>query len=321
MRPASPTARFIAGLLWLGFLGCLAGLIGSQFGKIIEQADSFSHFQHYYALGFAIASVVSLLLRRVVLSVISGLSFVGAVLLFGPASPLQSLDSLSQTGTKPLTITTFNTRYDNTNINAISSYIENNDPDVIFFQEISKYNEGILELLTDYPYRQRCETNTVMSVMILSKTAASDQGCFEFSYLGWMELTHEGITYRAISAHIHWPWPFAQWRQVRELSFDVAAWEHANPIIIAGDFNAVPWSASVSEISRYSRTSPTPGFRITLKKPIRPLKIPLWAPIDHVLLPNSVKPITAKAGPYIGSDHRPVTVVVQFDSATKKEDD
>lgn len=314
MRPVSPIARFIAGLLWLGFFGALAGLIASQFGRFFEQADSFSHFLHYYALGFAVIAVVALLLRRVVLSVIAGLSLIGAVLLFGPASPLQSLNSLAQSGTKPMTITTINLLFSNTNIQAIANYITKNDPDIIFLQEVSSKNEAVLELLDAYPYRQRCEANTVMSVMILSKIEPSDSGCFEFSYMGWVELNHEGVNYRAITAHIHWPWPFDQWQHIQKLSFDVANWDQSIPIIIAGDFNAAPWSASVGEVGRFTRTKPTPGFRITIKKPISPLKIPLWGPIDHILLPQNASPISAKAGPFIGSDHRPVTVVIQFDS-------
>ena len=83
------------------------------------------------------------------------------------------------------------------------------------------------------------------------------------------------------------------------------------PVILGGDFNAAPWSHSVSKLAKVTKTSLLPGLRFAHSiRVIRGLpKVAL--PIDHILLPEGAKG-SAKVGPFIGSDHYPVIATFHF---------
>lgn len=103
-----------------------------------------------------------------------------------------------------------------------------------------------------------------------------------------------------VTLHLHWPWPHGQAAQVDILASAIAALDR--PVVVAGDFNMVPWGASVARIERAARARRTGATVTTFARfPLLPL------PIDHVLLPEGWagrQSVLAE----LGSDHRGLLV-------------
>jgi endonuclease/exonuclease/phosphatase (EEP) superfamily protein YafD len=91
----------------------------------------------------------------------------------------------------------------------------------------------------------------------------------------------------------------ARFQRDRDAMIDTLAKTVAAPFVIAGDFNATPWSRIFSRV---------PGVRVG--RPFHPTwltPIPfLGLPIDHIMVSSDVKPSFYAAGPFLGSDHRPI---------------
>lgn len=68
------------------------------------------------------------------------------------------------------------------------------------------------------------------------------------------------------------------------------------PTIIAGDFNATPWSSAFADIDYKRATGLQPTW------PMRYFGIP----VDQVLVSEHWQVAQSKAGPDIGSDHLPI---------------
>ena len=86
------------------------------------------------------------------------------------------------------------------------------------------------------------------------------------------------------------------------------------PWIVAGDFNATPWSAD------YRRFEGQTGLRNVRRGfgllPTWPSQLlALGIPIDHVLVSPDFAVTEAKTGPDIGSDHRPVIATLTLRTA------
>lgn len=284
-------------------------------GRWFRPMDSFSHFFHYYCLAFAGIAILAVLLKLKGPATTALVSLICTLLLLGPAKPfafaMAKPENVAETGT--LKIMTFNLLYANDQIEQVTDHIEQEDPDIVLLQEVSPINGEVIERLTAYRFHQRCWVSPVMETVVLSKTAPTAQGCLPNAEVPWMDLSLDGKSIRTLSVHLNWPWPFRQWRRIDDLRNDLAALPEKRPIILGGDFNAVPWSHAVRTVEDITGSTIVPGFRITLYGYNTPFKVPLLVPIDQILLPDGVTAHSATVGPELGSDHRPVSVTITLD--------
>jgi endonuclease/exonuclease/phosphatase (EEP) superfamily protein YafD len=82
-----------------------------------------------------------------------------------------------------------------------------------------------------------------------------------------------------------------------------------NPVVLVGDFNATPWSASFRTLQRRGLLHDTlwgAGLQASWPEGWGPLSIP----IDHVLHTADLGSVDRRTGPSFGSAHRPVLVSV-----------
>ncbi len=99
-----------------------------------------------------------------------------------------------------------------------------------------------------------------------------------------------------ISLHLHWPYPHRQPVQVRRLIPQIEALQGRK--IIGGDFNMVPWSATLRRIEAASGSK-----RIGYPHKTFPMfDGGLRLPIDHTLVPDT-RLYQTKMRPLLGSDH------------------
>lgn len=141
--------------------------------------------------------------------------------------------------------------------------------------------------------------------MMRNTGALLDRGCLAKSRVAWMRVeTAEGPVTVA-SIHQLWPWPKGQFWQVERIARDIAALPE--PVVIAGDFNNVPWSAAVRAVTRASGGKLAKGLARSF---VFPTPWPQFR-IDHVIVPRSAT-VDARLTPGWGSDHLGVTADIAF---------
>ena len=169
--------------------------------------------------------------------------------------------------------------------------------DIITLQEVTDPLARVINTLAgDYPHQHRCWGG----VYILTRLALAEGGarCPQDRRLNVIALqveTGAGPLW-VVALHLRWPWPYGQVAQVDRILPFLA--ELDGPVVVAGDFNMVPWGHSVQQISaaagaeRVGRLERTFDFG----SPLVRLRI------DHVLAPRGWQGSTALR-PLAGSDH------------------
>ena len=97
--------------------------------------------------------------------------------------------------------------------------------------------------------------------------------------------------------------PAARTRYLAEISETITRLE--GPVIIAGDFNATPYTPAFQALLKATRTTTFTDFPATFPATMGPLGIP----IDHVLV-GGIRLADLRALPPIGSDHLPLKALL-----------
>ncbi|MEL6915825.1 MAG: endonuclease/exonuclease/phosphatase family protein [Pseudomonadota bacterium] len=183
-------------------------------------------------------------------------------------------------------------------------------PDIITFQEVSPTNRPLLAALSaDYPEMHVCDFGPLYSIAVLSRLPRTGTAplCSEDRGFAALEIAGPNGPGWIVSIHLEWPWPFEQPAQIALYTEALAALEGS--VIVAGDFNQVPWSHTVRTLSRVTGAGYRGPHRATFSVGSRVFeRPPLFLPIDHVLAPRGeVTRLTR-----IGSDHAALIAIVGF---------
>lgn len=121
-------------------------------------------------------------------------------------------------------------------------------PDVLMLQEVSVPNRALLAGLVDVlPGQVFCPFASVGGVAVATRwpVVAGSMTCAR----GLAALQVEGPGGRVwlVSIHLHWPWPYGQAGHLQRLLPILEGLQ--GPVVLAGDFNAVPWSAAVGRVA------------------------------------------------------------------------
>lgn len=262
----------------------------------LPPADSVGHFRHYLVLVIAILTVSQVMVGHRRAAAISGIAALAGVFsmpqLFAPEST--SADANFE-------VVQANLKFNNADVRGLESVVAS--ADAVALQEVSRYNDKTVSIITaEFPSHQRCALTDTLDVMVLSRHKSSSGGCGEG--LAWMRLTVESQSVTVVSVHLHWPWPFGQRDQLDKLRTTLS--ELPQPMILAGDFNAAPWSAAVTDVARWSDTHIMPGVRNTFTTELPFVGIGLDLPIDHILVPKDFAMMSISTSDPIGSDHLPL---------------
>ena len=182
---------------------------------------------------------------------------------------------------------------------AIAEDIRTIAPDFVTLQEISDHNLPQVQSLTSsYPAHVICHTSKVRAVALFSvhPLITGSARCYADLHLALAQADIGEERIWVASVHLRWPFPYGQADQARRVANVLSALE--GKVIVAGDFNMVPWGGSVARITRAIRgqiarpaVNSFPAFQ-----PLVPLAI------DHVLLPSGTGAFV-EARPLLGSDH------------------
>lgn len=292
-------------------LGAIASTV-SFFGWIWWPVDLLANFRAHFAVGLLATGVLLLLSRRRRpgwFVILVGL-FNAAVVIPLFIAPLGGSPSL---GTS-LTVMTFNVNGLNGQHDAVIEYIESQRPDVVFIHEATFVWEDAL-VAAGLSYRVEPGRRDPLDFGTL---ALVPEGA-EFKTFGFANadpravevvLSVAGEPVRILGIH-----PLSPATEERaalrdnQLAFatDWAA-SGAGRTIVAGDFNATPWSFPVRQmLANGELVNSQRGFGLDLTFPAMANPVTQVA-IDHVMYSAGFEVVGRRLGPASGSDHYPVVV-------------
>ena len=205
-----------------------------------------------------------------------------------------------------------NLLYKNADLAGLEADIRAADPMALTVQEVSGPNLALLAALADRMPHQHVCANTNEGGATIGGTAVATRlppvpgaticapGLAAMQVM-WTETQRE-VPVWIVSVHLTWPWPKDQAAHAAALREVLSGLE--GPVVMAGDFNMVPWGASVRSLAQAAgavAAGPSPGTFIGFDPVLR-------LPIDHAFGPNGGR-ITLR--PALGSDHLGLFVELQ----------
>src|SRR5262245_42190317 len=213
----------------------------------------------------------------------------------------------AQSPTSTLTVVSFNVWNRNQRLDEVSRWLVDQNADVIVLQEMTPKNREPIKraLAATYPHVHDCGCSDVVMFSRRPWIAAGGQPrTAEQPALSWLtfadrdgrELRIVGLRPRYMmkpstyAAHYDW--------LVRNIS------KFGDRLILAGDFNAAPWSWQLRRLADTAGLRRHGTFAASW-----PSLVPMLL-IDNLLTTPDIKSVSFKAGPFLGSDHLPVVATV-----------
>ncbi|WP_118132474.1 endonuclease/exonuclease/phosphatase family protein [Oceanicella sp. SM1341] len=284
-------------------LGDVAALSLGFLGHLHPAFDSLSVFRMQGGLAALLLLAAAMMLRARTPGLIAAAAFVISLAGVLPYALNGAGEDAGSAATGRLKLLSFNLNLANRAPAEVEAWIAAESPDVIALQEVSTDNDRVLaNLEARYPAQFVCRFTGYISTAVLTRLPLKQGsfGCAEQEGLAWARVEGPDGPVTIASIHLRWPWPYAQEQQLDALEPLLEGLER--PVLISGDFNALPWSEAVARVARASGTRRVGGLGFTLFKPH--FLLPL--PIDHVLAHPDLAVGGVSVGPDLGSDHRPV---------------
>lgn len=280
-------------------------LVFSFFGAYSGLADSISHFRLHLVLALVPAAGLLIAFKATKAAGIAVVVLMGSLAGIYPALPLGMAKAApGQTSLRLLQLNLFYWTYD---LSKFVDLVETIEPDVITLQEITASNrESIEPLLAAYPHAMICKIDTLESIAVLSRMPMDREGagCIADARVAWVHIDVGGQPVGVATTHLTWPYPYDQHLQKERLKPVLASLP--GPVILAGDFNAAPWSHTVLDVARSMDGRIASGLRTTFRLGDSPLGRLAGLPIDHVMASKGLTFAEVSVGPSVGSDHRPL---------------
>ncbi len=284
----------------------------------------------FFTILLAFPLVFTKLRQQAVFPIIFVAALIGLSLNDGGVSPTSGMLE-----SPTLKLLQANLRFDNQTPEKLLALIEKEKPDIITVQEASAkwrnfFQNNDLKIIGCMADNDRAgTTGVILSDKFLSRYGFSNSPivtCYNATttrgYVAKIKLQRDNPTHpplEIVSVHLAWPWPFGQNLQLNELetgAFKNDIEHKFSQRIVAGDFNSVSWSNTVSRMERLTGTSHVSGIGPTwlsynFSAPLRPY---FGLPIDQILLSQNINLINVKRLSSFGSDHLPVLAEFSFKS-------
>ncbi|MGN6770199.1 MAG: endonuclease/exonuclease/phosphatase family protein [Rhizobiaceae bacterium] len=318
MAKASTDLRRQRRAVWASAL-CAAfytPLVFGFFGGLHHSLDLFAHFRWHLAILLALAGLFALASRAWSIGVVSLIMAAAALV------TTQGIAGVPFSGPKRVTLQAadrteavyrllhLNLRYDNPTPEKVLSLIGMTHPDIVTLAEVSPMWAEKLKLIkAAYPDPLICATDIeIGGGAILSPRPMSGERCFERGTFATAAVNLNGRQVHVVTLHLGWPWPSDQWWQIRR--FEAPMSMIRSPALVAGDFNAVSWSAAVTEMAKAGGLDIIGPIGATWFDRRAPKWLRPWLglEIDHVMVKGGIVVRSARILKDVGSDHAPVLI-------------
>jgi len=208
----------------------------------------------------------------------------------------------------------------NTNAPALLALVARENPDVIVLQEPNVRWLSALSALTNrYPVFAALPREDNFGAAIYCKTNALSADIFLLSDPEGAPSSHArmafgGKTLTVVGTHTLAPYNEYMWRGRNSFTLELARKlrQVDGPLVVTGDFNNTPWSATFRAFlaaSGLHDSAQGRGPLLTWPTTSIPL---VRIPIDHCFHSDCVQILSKRLGPDIGSDHLPLIIDAAF---------
>lgn len=299
-------------ILLLAAVAVSMPLVLGFMGSLHPALDAFSHFRAHLAVLMAILALpllftqmrseaaMVLLLAVMAFTTTTGLAhrFLGSTDQDAPQTPGPRY-SLIQ----------INLRYNNAEPKRVLQMIAREKPDLITYQEAGPDWAMWIDILKGtYPYHVDCRIDGLnFGTGILSRRPMrDDKACAAGGRLAMAPIDFGGTIVNVAAYHSALPWPYGQSSSIDKMVPELQKLD--GPKIIAGDFNATPWSYAVNRIAKASGTATVPNIGGTWLPIGLPANFTAWIglPIDQLLVSPEIGTPFGSSRPDVGSDHLPL---------------
>jgi len=224
--------------------------------------------------------------------------------------------------TRRLTLITHNLMADNWHYRELYAWLASRPADVVVLQEVSTGLSAMLRNLRNiYPHQLIVggddPSGSIRARSLEGLAVLSRHPVLEHEVLTPGGGAEPGLIARLSIAGADDPWlvvlhPWdplvpanlaARDRYLAEISEAITRLD--GPVIIAGDFNATPYTPAFQTFLKVTRTTTFTDFPATFPATMGPLGIP----VDHVLV-SGIRLADLQTLPSIGSDHRPLKALL-----------
>lgn len=272
-------------------LGLGAAFLAGFAGPVHPAGDSFAVFRFPVAVLLGLVAIWS--------PWPAGLRWLVAVICLGAMGHIVAQKYVTHPA-GPVTVYQKNLQFQNDRVNDLEADIRAAAPDIVALQELTSRNAPLVRALRgSYPHQASCALTSWARVAILTRWPVEGEICLEDKGLVGVLIASPQGRFWAFSLHAFWPWPHGQATQMAEILPVLEGLE--DPVVLAGDFNMVPWSHVLNHMGDATGTTRAGPLFPTLRK----LGMPL--PVDHVYAPGGGR---ASARGLLGSDHNGVLAEV-----------
>ncbi len=317
-KPGFFSLRFgFWGVIAAGAMINLAATVLGFAGRLHWALDLFNSFRVQYAVTLTIAAILFSIGRKwkqltvCAIGAVINASLILPIYIGSPA-PIASHHV-------PQKLMVMNLYTANTNYADTVAYILKEDPHFVALMELDmRWWEGLAEIRERFPYHIESVRSDNFGIALFSKTPFVNARKESLSAAEVATIIAEidcgGGQATLIVTHPVPPVGSEYTRNRNEQLVNLAelAQQTSGHVIMAGDFNAPPWSPYFKQLVRDSGLRDSrQGFGIQPTWPS--FRKMLYTPIDHVLVSESVNVHERRVGPANGSDHHPVVMVFSLD--------
>jgi len=292
----------------LAILG-LASFLGSWWGPL----DLLSHFRPQWAAASLAAVLVAVHAASRAGAVLSLFLLAAHALPLAPY--LAGIGSARSVSHSEVRVMTLNLRNRHTSADSFRALIEAEDPDVVLLTELPHDETPLLQALGDrYPQRTASRRGSPFDVVLLSRwtleTWSADRSVTPFLPVLTARLCDPSSSTRCLTVvglHAARPFGSGAWQKAQlSLVVDAVKAVPTGRVVVLGDLNLTPWSATFHRFVREGGLSDNPPERGLVATWLS--RFPLFGlALDHVLAGPGVEIVQSRVGRDVGSDHFPVT--------------
>lgn len=214
-----------------------------------------------------------------------------------------------------LSVVVFNVNYHNPNPAELASYLADADADIVLILEaVSPVEEAVSTALVGYEKFGHTSSDA-FGMLLYSRLPMVEAEELYFGDSALLAIAARVVkgqeSFSILGLHTMPPVGAAE-SALRDTMLQRAknwAANEEHPIII-GDFNATPWSHSFATLIEGDLHNSQIGFGAQTSWPNQ--LWPLAIPIDHGVIGKSLTTVKRSLGPFLGSDHRPLSLTFGF---------
>lgn len=310
------TKSRVAIFLWLLALGGSGVSVLGFFGNLDWRVDLLSHFRLQYVLLFSVLILISGILKRYRLLILSGVFLILNASLFLPFY----LPRPAGNEANSLTIFMANVERGNRRTDLLLQEIAAVRPEILVLVEIDpRWMRELTILKQQYPYEVAAVRSDYSGVLLLSKLPLQASRVEEVGTTNIpmvvANVVRNGKRLTLLGLHPYAP--FDRWAAMRRDEQLLSAAHYVktqkNPTVLLGDLNITPFSAVYQDIQKNALlTDCAVGFGYQITWQLQPLLAPIGLSIDHCMYTAGVRVVKSSVGDTIGSDHKPIINTISW---------